>query len=132
MSEPITYDVHASRVGRWWEITIPDVYGTDPCGQARHLTDVGYEARTIIAAKLDVPLSRVESRLIVDDFGDTHDVDRRVRHIAELRATIERLSDELSVEQRSLVKELRREKVPDVDVAALLNVARQRVGQLAE
>ncbi|MEV0030912.1 hypothetical protein [Nocardia sp. NPDC050793] len=64
MSEAITYDVHASLVGRWWEITIPDLYGVDPCGQARHLAEVGYEARTIIAAKLNVPLSRVESRLI--------------------------------------------------------------------
>ncbi|MCP2320549.1 hypothetical protein APR12_005931 [Nocardia amikacinitolerans] len=132
MSKAITYDVHASRVGRWWEITIPDVYGTDPCGQARHLTDVGYEARTIIAAKLDVPLSRVESRLIVDDFGDAHDVNERVEHIAQLRSTIERLTEELNAEQRALVKELRREDVPDVDVATLLNVARQRIGQLAK
>lgn len=68
MSTTSTYDVHANRVGWWWEITVPYVYGDDPCGQARHLTDVGYEARTIIAAKLDVSLSQVETRLIVDDF----------------------------------------------------------------
>ncbi|MEV6059468.1 hypothetical protein [Nocardia asteroides] len=132
MSTAITYDVHANRVGRWWEITVPDVYGDDPCGQAKHLTDVGYEARTIIAAKLDVPLSRVETRLIVDDFGDARDVSGRVRHISDLRSTIERLTEELNAEQRSLVRELRRESVPDVDVATLLNVARQRIGQLAK
>ncbi|GAD83857.1 hypothetical protein [Nocardia asteroides] len=132
MSTAITYDVHANRVGRWWEITVPDVYGDDPCGQAKHLTDVGYEARTIIAAKLDVPLSRVETRLIVDDFGDARDVSGRVRHISELRSKIERLTEELNDEQRSLVRELRRESVPDVDVATLLNVARQRIGQLAK
>jgi hypothetical protein len=39
---------------------------------------------------------------------------------------------ELNEEQRSLVRELRREEVPDVDVATLLNVARQRIGQLAK
>ncbi|MEU5404436.1 hypothetical protein [Nocardia asteroides] len=132
MSTAITYDVHANRVGRWWEITVPDVYGDDPCGQAKHLTDVGYEARTIIAAKLDVPLSRVETRLIVDDFGDARDVSGRVRHISDLRSKIERLTEELNAEQRSLVRELRRESVPDVDVATLLNVARQRIGQLAK
>ncbi|MFI5499519.1 hypothetical protein ACIA5E_10685 [Nocardia asteroides] len=132
MSKAITYDVHANRVGRWWEITVPDVYGDDPCGQAKHLTDVGYEARTIIAAKLDVPLSRVETRLIVDDFGDARDVSGRVRHISDLRSKIERLTEELNAEQRSLVRELRRESVPDVDVATLLNVARQRIGQLAK
>ncbi|KAF0848809.1 hypothetical protein [Nocardia caishijiensis] len=132
MSTPITYEVHASRVGRWWEIAVPDVYGDDPCGQARHLTDVGYEARTIIAAKLDVPLSHVETKLIVDDFGDARDVSGRVQHISDLRSEIERLTDELNEEQRSLVRELRREDVPDVDVATLLNVARQRIGQLAK
>ncbi|WP_410870765.1 hypothetical protein [Nocardia sp. A7] len=132
MSTAITYDVHANRVGRWWEITVPDVYGDDPCGQARHLTDVGYEARTIIAAKLDVPLSHVETRLVVDDFGDARDVSGRVQHISDLRSKIERLTDELNEEQRSLVRELRREEVPDVDVATLLNVARQRIGQLAK
>ncbi|MFD3505896.1 hypothetical protein [Nocardia sp. NPDC058666] len=132
MSTAITYDVHANRVGRWWEITVPDVYGDDPCGQARHLTDVGYEARTIIAAKLDVPLSQVETRLIVDDFGDARDVSGRVEHISDLRSKIERLTEELNEEQRSLVRELRREEVPDVDVATLLNVARQRIGQLAK
>ncbi|MGW5435038.1 hypothetical protein [Nocardia asteroides] len=108
------------------------MYGDDPCGQAKHLTDVGYEARTIIAAKLDVPLSRVETRLIVDDFGDARDVSGRVRHISDLRSKIERLTEELNAEQRSLVRELRRESVPDVDVATLLNVARQRIGQLAK
>ncbi|WP_280300011.1 hypothetical protein [Nocardia neocaledoniensis] len=132
MSTAITYDVHANRVGRWWEITVPDVYGEDPCGQARHLTDVGYEARTIIAAKLDVPLSQVDTRLIVDDFGDARDVSGRVQHISDLRSKIERLTEELNAEQRSLVRELRREEVPDVDVATLLNVARQRIGQLAK
>ncbi|WP_157124745.1 hypothetical protein [Nocardia pseudovaccinii] len=132
MSKAVTYDIHASRVGRWWEITIPDVYGQDPCGQARHLTDVGYEARTIIAAKLDVPLSRVETHLIVDDFGDAHDLQMRTERIAELRAELDRLSNQLNDEQRALVKELRREDVPDVDVATLLGVARQRVGQLAK
>ncbi|MFD6394724.1 hypothetical protein [Nocardia sp. NPDC060259] len=132
MSTAIIYDVHANRVGRWWEITVPDVYGDDPCGQARHLTDVGYEARTIIAAKLDVPLSQVETRLIVDDFGDARDVSGRVQHISDLRSKIERLTEELNAEQRSLVRELRREEVPDVDVATLLNVARQRIGQLAK
>ncbi|MFE7721626.1 hypothetical protein ACFU44_21580 [Nocardia rhizosphaerihabitans] len=132
MSTAITYDVHANRVGRWWEITVPHVYGDDPCGQARHLTDVGYEARTIIAAKLDVPLSQVETRLIVDDFGDARDVSGRVQHISDLRSKIERLTEELNDEQRALVRELRRESVPDVDVATLLNVARQRIGQLAK
>ncbi|MFI9401966.1 hypothetical protein [Nocardia sp. NPDC052316] len=132
MSKSITYEVHANRVGRWWEITIPDVYGDDPCGQARHLTDVGYEARTIIAAKLDVPLSQVETTLIVDDFGDAHDVQPRTERIAVLRAEVDRLSNELKAEQVALVKELRRENVPDVDVATLLGVARQRIGQLAE
>ncbi|WP_280345495.1 hypothetical protein [Nocardia neocaledoniensis] len=132
MSTAIIYDVHANRVGRWWEITVPDVYGDDPCGQARHLTDVGYEARTIIAAKLDVPLSQVDTRLIVDDFGDARDVSGRVQHISDLRSKIERLTEELNAEQRSLVRELRREEIPDVDVATLLNVARQRIGQLAK
>ncbi|MEV6134610.1 hypothetical protein AB0L63_00770 [Nocardia sp. NPDC051990] len=132
MSKAVTYGIHASRVGRWWEITIPDVYGQDPCGQARHLTDVGYEARTIIAAKLDVPLSRVETHLIVDDVGDAHDLQMRTERIAELRVELDRLSNQLNDEQRALVKELRREDVPDVDVATLLGVARQRVGQLAK
>ncbi|MFI6044418.1 hypothetical protein ACIA8C_22515 [Nocardia sp. NPDC051321] len=63
MTEAITYEIHANRVGRWWEITIPDIYGDDPCGQAPHLTAVDSEARTIIAAKLDVPLSQVETSL---------------------------------------------------------------------
>ncbi|MBU3064154.1 hypothetical protein KO481_21795 [Nocardia sp. NEAU-G5] len=54
------YDVHAINVEKWWEITIPAIYAGGPCGQARHLSDVGYEARTIIAAKLDVPLSTVD------------------------------------------------------------------------
>jgi len=56
------------------EIAIPAIYGDDPCGPARHLTDIGDEARTIIAAKLDVALSAVESRLAVDDFGDVRNV----------------------------------------------------------
>jgi hypothetical protein len=107
------------------------VYGQDPCGQARHLTDVSYEACTIIAAKLDVPLSAVESELVVDDFGDAHDVQARAAHIAELKATMERASDELAREQRALVKDLRREDVPERDVAEIIGVTRQRVGQLA-
>ncbi|MFE9579898.1 hypothetical protein ACFYO1_26165 [Nocardia sp. NPDC006044] len=132
MSKAINYEVHAYRVGRWWEIIIPDVYGDDPCGQARHLTDVGYEARTIIAAKLDVPLSQVDTSLIVDDFGGARDIQPRTERIAALRIQVDRLSSELKAEQVALVKELRREDVPDIDVATLLGVARQRVGQLAE
>lgn len=131
MSKAITYKIHTSRVGKWWEITIPDVYGQDPCGQARHLTDVGYEARTIIAAKLDVPLSAVESELVVDDFGDAHDVQARAARIAELKATMEQVSDELAQAQRALVNDLRREDVPESDVAEIIGVTRQRVGQLA-
>jgi hypothetical protein len=131
MSTPKTYQVHASRVGKWWEITIPGIYGNDPCGQARHLTDVVYEARTIIAAKLDVPLSAVNTQLVVDDFGDAHDIQKRAERISELRTTIDRLSSELHSAQRSLVTELRRAEVPEADVAALLGVTRQRIGQLS-
>lgn len=108
------------------------VYGDDPCGQARHLTDVADEARTIIAATLDVPLARVDTSLIVDDFDSARDIQPRTERIAALRIQVDRLSSELEAEQVALVKELRREDVPDVDVATLLGVARQRVGQLAE
>lgn len=131
MSKISTYDVHAIRVGKWWEITIPALYGADPCGQARHLEDVVYEARTIIAAKLDVPLSTVDATVVVDDFGDAHDVQQQTARISELRTTIERLASELNETQRALVKQLRRENVPEVDVASLLGVTRQRIGQLS-
>ncbi|WP_330252968.1 hypothetical protein OG874_44220 [Nocardia sp. NBC_00565] len=56
----------------------------------------------------------------------------RAARIAELKADIERVSEQLAQEQRALVKDLRREDVPESDVASLIGVSRQRVGQLAQ
>ncbi|MEV6774570.1 hypothetical protein AB0N05_38625 [Nocardia sp. NPDC051030] len=133
MAKATTYDVLVDRVGRWWELTIPEVAGADgPAGQTKHLVDVEFEARALVAMILDVPMSHVEVKITVRDTEQAEDLQPRVDTVLELRARLDDLVATLDSSQRALVRDLRASGIPDVDAAFLLDVSRQRIGQLAE
>ncbi len=89
-----TYTAHAIREGRWWEISVDGILDGRVCGQAKQLGQVEWEARTIVAMALDVPLSHVDVTVVVDDMGSAHDVQERAEHIRTLRGRIEKLGTE--------------------------------------
>jgi len=126
-----TYTAHAIRAGRWWEISIDGILGDRVCGQAKRLDAVEWEARTIVAMALDVPLSQVAVTIVVDDMGSAHDVQQRAEHIRDLRGRIDALASEIAEASRSLVRDLRRESLPEAEVATILDVSRQRIAQLS-
>jgi len=76
-------------------------------------------------------LSQVAVTIVVDDMGSAHDVQQRAEHIRDLRGRIDALASEIAEASRSLVRDLRRESLPEAEVATILDVSRQRIAQLS-
>ena len=124
-----TYDVNVTRDGKWWMVEVPAIGGLT---QARRVTEVEDMARDLIAVTLDVPLSDVELgevNLAVDDLSD---LQKRVRHIAEISAEAASLQARALKEFQDTARALVDRKVPVRDVGALLGVSHQRIAQITK
>ena len=117
-----------TRSGGWWAISVPDADGL--WTQARRLDQAEQMARDAIAAVLELEEDEVEVQLEVA-CGDPH-LDDAVETARRLRSEAESVQREAS-EQMSHTVHLLRDKT-DLsmrDIAVLLGVSHQRVGQLA-
>ena len=121
-----TYTATATREGRWWMVSVPEVDGVT---QARRLSDVGEMASELVAVSLDVPLEEVEVQVVVDQVGEVAVADRLARIHAD-REEAARLEREASELARALARDLVAEDVPLRDVGEVLGVSHQRAHQL--
>lgn len=125
----MAYEVHVTgREGRWWAVEIPELDGVT---QAARLADVADEARSYIAVTLDVPLSSVDVRVVIDDTPHARNVQERSQQILAARQQAEALEASAIDEARALARELAGDGIPMRDIATLVGVSFQRVSQLA-
>lgn len=117
------------REGRWWAITIPEL-GADAVTQAKRLEDVADEARDYISVTLDAAPSAITVDVVVDDLAPAHNVTARAREIREQRELIAALQERVQAESAALAVELDKAGVPVRDIATLVGISFQRVGQI--
>lgn len=123
-----TFVAHCTRAGGWWAISVPEADGL--WTQAKRLDQVEDMAREAIGAVLHLDDSEVEVHVEVD-FDDPA-LDEAVATVRHLRAEAERLQHEVSEQMADAIQLLRDEAhLPMRDVARLLGVSHQRVGQIA-
>lgn len=122
-----TYQVIATRDGRWWMISVPEIDGLT---QARRLADVEQMARELIAVTLDIRLSEVAVEV---NFGDIDGIPVAscIEAISREKADAARLEEDAAAKTKSLVKQLVASNVPLRDIGAMLGISFQRVHQLA-
>lgn len=123
-----TFTAHCTRAGDWWAISVPDADGL--WTQAKRLDQVGDMAREAIGAVLDLDDDEIDVQLEVELADPV--LDEAVANVRHLRAEAERLQHEASERMSEVVHLLRDEAdLPMRDVAMLLGVSHQRVGQIA-
>lgn len=122
------FTAHCTRTGGWWAISVPDADGL--WTQAKRLDQVEDMAREAIGAVLDLDDDLIEVHVQVD--LDDPALDEAVANVRHLRAAAERLQQEASEQMAEAVQLLRDEAgLPMRDVAKLLGISHQRVGQIA-
>jgi hypothetical protein len=121
-----TYDINITRDGRWWMVEIPAVEGLT---QARRLAEANYQAKSYIAAWLDVPMSEVEIGEAHINVGekDYESVRAELNHLREEARAIEESAATLS---RTTAQALAEKGVPVRDIGDVLGVSFQRASQL--
>jgi predicted RNase H-like HicB family nuclease len=123
-----TFTAHCTRTGGWWAISVPDADGL--WTQAKRLDQVEEMAREAIGAVLDLDDDEIQVRVEVD--LDDRALAEAVANVRHLRAEAERLQHEASDQMAEAVHLLRdKADLPMRDVAKLLGVSHQRVGQIA-
>lgn len=120
-----TYQVAASREGRWWLLDC----GEHGATQALSLSSAVAEARDLIALVLDVDPDSVDVELTV------HVSDALDLMIAQAREVAERAGSEqreAAARSRAVVRALLDRGVTGADAARILKVSPQRISQLAK
>ena len=123
MSE--TYQVVASREGRWWLLDCGE-HGTT---QALSLSSAADEARDLITLVLDVDPDGVDVEMEVH-VSDALDV--MIEQAHEMAERAEREQREAAARSRAVVRALLDEGVSGADAARILRVSPQRISQLAK
>ncbi len=127
MTTSTTYKATATREGRWWIITVPEL---DAVTQARNVAEIDVMARGLIAALLDVEEDsvavNVELRLPAALQNELDEARR-------LRAQAEVVTAQAAERSRGLVHALiEGEHMSQRDAAAVLGLSPQRVQQLTK
>ena len=126
MSRPI-YMVKATRAGRWWGLTVPDVPGA--VSQVRTLAQADEYAREAIAFVLDVGSESFDLDVVPDLPAD---LARRVRAARSAAADVQKRQQAAAALSREVVAGLKAAGLTGADTAAVLGLSPQRVSQLAE
>lgn len=125
MTERNTYEVTASRDGRWWLVQVKD---PDTVGQARNLDEVEEVAREIIGLWFDVEPDSFDVNLSIEIPGEARDVWREAQAREELgRNEVARAA----ILARKAVQSLRADGLTFKDAGRVLGLSAQRVQQLA-
>lgn len=119
-----TYQVAASREGRWWLLDC----GEHGATQALSLRSAVDEVRDLIALVLDVDPDTVEVALTVHVSEELDLMIEQAHEMAERAESEQRESAALS---RAVVRALLDQGVTGADAARILKVSRQRISRLA-
>jgi len=122
------YDVNVTRDGRWWMIEVPAIDGLT---QARRVSEVEDQARSLIAVTEDVAPSSIELGrvdIVLDAVGHVGDV---VEEIEAMRQQAADLEAHAATMTRTTIRTLVKAEVPMRDIGTLFGVSHQRVAQLA-
>jgi len=120
------YKATATREGKWWMVTIPDLDGLT---QARRLSEAQTMAREWIAVTLDVPLEEVDVTVYVSHVADI-EVEGSVIQIKEWRASAADAEARALEQAERLAKDLAAKGVPVRDIGTILDLSFQRAHQL--
>lgn len=121
------YDVNVTRDGKWWMIEVPAIDGLT---QARRVSEVEDQARSLIATMLDVPLSKVELGRVSLDIPGAGDVSAAVAEMSHQKAIAAEAEEMAAKMMRDAAWALVGAEVPLRDVGSILGVSHQRVAQI--
>jgi len=122
-----TYEVTATREGKWWMVAIPELDGLT---QARRLAEVPEMAREYIAVTRNIPIEEVAVNVSYENVGAVTGIKSTLASIERYRtaaANLERSATRLSSQ---LVKSLSAEGVSVRDIGTILGLSFQRAQQL--
>lgn len=123
------YDVNVTREERWWMIEVPAIGGLT---QARRISEIEDQARSLIAVTTDVPLSAVELGAVRIEVEGVGDVSAAASEVARLRQVAASAEQDAAARARQTASELVNSGVSLRDVGVLLGLSYQRVGQLVQ
>ncbi|WP_022887077.1 hypothetical protein [Glaciibacter superstes] len=120
-----TYDVTASKDGRWWLVQVPEL---DTVGQARRVTEVEEVAREVIGLWLDAPPDTFDVAVSIEIPGEAREAWKE----AKQREAVARQENAAAAAlARRAVASLRADGLTFKDAGAVLGLTAQRVQQLA-
>lgn len=119
------YTATATREGRWWIVEVGDLGTT----QGRSVSEARQMANDLAAAMLDVPITDVEVSV---EFRVGGQLENKVKRALEANLEAELAKSEAAINYRKVVAELKTNGLSGNDIAAVLDIAPQRVSQLAK
>lgn len=117
------YVATATREGRWWVITVPNVGVT----QSRSFRDAEAQARDLIAVMLDVEQDTITVE-VVPQLEDVLAADLQATRAGQ--AQLQALRHEVATQQTRVAARLESAGYTGADIAGILAVSPQRVSQL--
>ncbi len=120
-----TYTAVCERVGRWWEITVPELDGR--LTQARRLDQVEEMVRSLVSLIVDIPADSFEVAIQPNLPSSASD---EVRQAIELRSEADRTAEAASKATRKAARQLAGMGLTVRDIGATLQLTPQRVSQL--
>jgi hypothetical protein len=121
------YEVNVTRDGRWWMIEVPAIDGLT---QARRVSEIEDQAKSLIATMLDVAASEVEIEVASVMVGEV-DALALATQVREARRAAAEAEEQAAKAMSGAVTALVGEQAPVRDIGELLGVSHQRVSQLA-
>lgn len=120
------YTARVTRDGRFWLIHIHEL---DRVTQARHLREVEFMTRDLIAImeQVEPDSFTVDIDIVIPESTSAH-----LRRAEELRAAEAEARAAAAAEVRAAAMDLKRDGVPLRDIGKLLGVSFQRAGQLVK
>lgn len=119
------YSATATREGKWWVVEIGDLGTT----QGRSASEAREMAKDLVAAMLDVPLTDVDVEVTFEVGGE---LGEEVQQALEANYEAELAKTEAASNYRKVVADLKASGLSGADIAAVLEIAPQRVSQLAK
>ncbi|MGF2943838.1 HicB family toxin-antitoxin system [Mycobacterium sp. Lab-001] len=132
-----TYRVNATRDGKWWMITVPELrrYVTSDGAinlsdttQARRLSEVPNQARDFICTVIDKAPSEVGLDITIE--VDGIDITARANKLRHDRELADRYTEIAQAEAKALARDLASHGVAVRDVGEVLGMSFQRAQQL--
>ena len=122
-----TYQVRATRTGRWWAIEVPELPGVH--SQARRLDQVESMAREAIALLLGVSEDAFDVA-VMPDLSSLGELRQTIEEALRARDAAEAAQSKASAAVRHAVREIRNSGYTARDTGMLLGVSNQRISQL--